>query len=48
MTVRELINVLTSFEEGWGGDLKVLDKHEISVRGARIVETKDGPKVKLG
>lgn len=44
MTVRQLMEVLA----GWDGDLKVVDKEDRAVRGARIVETKDGPKVKLG
>jgi hypothetical protein len=44
VTVRELKEVLS----GWDENLQIVDKEEKTVRGARIVETKDGPKVKLG
>jgi hypothetical protein len=44
MRAKDLIAVL----KAWDGDLKVIDKNDNPVRGARIVETKDGPKVKLG
>jgi hypothetical protein len=43
VTVGELVAVLA----GWDGDLKVIDKDDKSILGAHIVETKDGPKVKL-
>lgn len=33
--------------QGWDGKLQVINKDEKHVLGARIVETDDGPKVKL-
>lgn len=44
MNVSQLIAVL----EGWDGDLKIVDKDERPVRGARVIQTEDGPKIKLG
>lgn len=34
--------------KGWDGKLEVVDKIDRPVRGLRIVETPEGPKVKLG
>lgn len=44
MKVQALIAVL----QGWDGELKLIGKDDKPIRGARIVETKDGPRVKLG
>lgn len=44
MTLQQLREVLAI----WDGNLEVIDRDDRVVRGARIVETKDGPKVKLG
>lgn len=49
MTNRELIGVLEVWNDrnGWSGEIKVLGPDGKPIKGARIVETENGPAVKL-